>query len=162
MTAKEIVKAKAELEAQQRVIFRKGWVYVLKADKHNGYRNSPHNEVAYKREMESIPVEIQAILDSSIDTSIDSSVDSSIYTNQKPEIRNKNIEILTVKEIVDDFVNKFPDVDVALELDKLRDWLASKGKVQKDYVAFARNWLRRASADARIRNRKQPILKPIR
>ena len=36
---------------------------------------------------------------------------------------------------------------VAKECEIMEDWLKSKGKIQKDYEAFARNWIRRNTTD---------------
>ena len=137
--------AKEELTSKKMVLFNSGWIYVVNAEKHNNYRNSPLNEVFYQKEVSLIP----DVVRSGFDSSIDSSVGGSMHTNQKQEIRNNKQEILNKKDIIDELKKQFPNTNVNDEIDKMKDWLASKGKVQKDYVAFARNWLRRASATDR-------------
>lgn len=148
ITSNELARAKEQLEAKRRVIFREGWVYVLNTDKHNGYRNSPLNEVAYQRELDSVPEEIKRILNTSMDSTIDST--PIVTINKKLEIINKNKRgILRERGMIDELKAKFPGVDVEGEIEKMLDWLDSKGMTKKDYVAFARNWLRRSGATQR-------------
>lgn len=67
---------------------------------------------------------------------------------------NSSIKILDDPTTIKDLQGKFPDANVPLEIEKIKDWLASRGKVQKDYVAFARNWIRKNDAYNRIHSRK--------
>ena len=57
--------------------------------------------------------------------------------------QKRSREILKNEEFRSELSEKFPSVDVGLEMDKAYDWLLSKGKRYKDYTGFARNWCRR-------------------
>lgn len=67
---------------------------------------------------------------------------------------NSSIKILDDPTTLQELQSKFPDADVVLEIEKIKDWLASRGRLQKDYVAFARNWIRKNNAYNRIHSRK--------
>lgn len=143
LSEKELEKAKTELTQKKKVRFHEGWVCILNSDKHNGYRNSPTTEKAYQNELEAVPLEIKGLLDTTIDTSMD----STMHSTPKPKVINNNKEILNNKEVREGLKIHFPGVDVDTEVDKMMDWLASTGKTKKDYVAFARNWLRKARVE---------------
>jgi hypothetical protein len=49
------------------------------------------------------------------------------------------------KKNLDEWAQKFPSVDIEFELLKMLDWLQANQKRKKDYKAFFRNWLRKAS-----------------
>jgi hypothetical protein len=104
LTPKEFEKAKQEIETAKKVFFYKGWVKVINAEKNNGYKNSPLNEVAYQREISFIP---QCVLDY-FNSSMDSSIDSSTYTNHKSEIINNKSKIINNKNIIE--FSKFEDL----------------------------------------------------
>ena len=57
-----------------------------------------------------------------------------------------SISLLKEKELWEDLGKQFglSTKYVQGECEKMEDWLKAKGKRQKDYKAFARNWLRRA------------------
>jgi hypothetical protein len=101
LTPKEFERAKEEIETAKKVFFYKGWVKVINAEKNNGYKNSPLNEVAYQREVSLIP---QCVLDY-FDSSMDTSIDSSTYTNHKSEIINNKYKIInkTIKKEFSEF-----------------------------------------------------------
>ena len=88
--------------------------------------------------------------------------------NDKNEKNDKNIkkgidvgsikillEEKTIKEFSTQFNLSFGDT--TNELNKMVDWLKSKGKVYKDYKAFARNWFRRIESD-KPKEQKRNIL----
>jgi len=154
LNAKEVQKAKEELIACGKAIFRLSWVYIKNADKHNGYRNSPSNEIAYTRELKSIPAEIKLYFDSSVDSTV--APVPTVTINKKQEIRNKkrDRDSLKEKEVIDELKNKFPNADVPKEIEKMNDWLDANGKTKKDYVAFARVWLGRNESE-----RSKPIVR---
>ena len=54
-----------------------------------------------------------------------------------------SIKILEEENFVQDLQKQFPGIDVGGEIEKMRDWLAANGVRKKDYLAFARNWLRK-------------------
>lgn len=71
---------------------------------------------------------------------------------------NSSIKILKDKKTLEDLKRKFPNTDIPGEVEKMIDWLTAKGKVQRDYVAFARNWLRRSSASDRLGNKRKGMI----
>ena len=56
----------------------------------------------------------------------------------KKDVSLKSID----KEFLDELQGKYLDVDVTLEFDKFKDYIASKGKRYKDYQAGFRNWVK--------------------
>lgn len=78
----------------------------------------------------------------------------------KKEKENKNIPSISPltfsDEVLEELRTKFPLKDVEGEIDKAKDYLASKGKKYKDYLAFMRNWLRN-SHDVRSVARTAPV-----
>jgi len=131
---------KIKKELEPKAIFYKGYVKVANAEKYNNYRNSPKNEIAYNRELSRIPKDV-------LDTyGIDTSIHTSIHTpiNKKSEKGNK-IAILEDEETWKELSEKFEVSKeyIQKECEKMKDWLKANGKRQKDYKAFARNWIRK-------------------
>lgn len=158
-TPKELEDAKQELITWDRVRFCKGWIRIVNAMKWNNYTNSSSNETAYEREINTVPSDVLDCLTSSVESTPDSSVESTAKTvtiNKKQEIINNKSEIKNQKEIDEDFLNelagRFPDVNVAYEWEKARDWLASSGKRKKDLRAFLRNWVRRSYEEKSVKS----------
>lgn len=63
--------------------------------------------------------------------------------NNKNYLQRKDVFSFTQGEI-QELKEKFPHHNIPEEIESMRDWVASSGKRYKDYLAFARNWLRRA------------------
>ena len=80
--------AKEELSANKKVIFCKGWVYVVNAFKNFMVWKSPTNWDAWQQEWNKVSDDVLA--------SIDTSMGTSIYTSQKQEI--ENIKLVTGKK----------------------------------------------------------------
>lgn len=85
-------KIKKELSDKKMVMFKNGWVYVVNAEKHNKYRNSPKNETAYQKEI--------AIIPNNIHTYFNSSIDSSMHTNPKSKTLNPKSKVINKKPVV--------------------------------------------------------------
>jgi hypothetical protein len=85
---------------------------------------------------------------------------SNTYKNNKNEKNDKKREgpsVLSQDSFKRELVEKFSlseDV-VTKELEKMTDWLKSKGKRYKDYKAFARNWVRRGIEDGNLKDSKR-------
>lgn len=77
--------------------------------------------------------------------------------NINKKTKKSSVKILENKKTIQDLKKKFKNIDVDLELEKMKDWLKSNGKTYKDYKAFARNWLRRnqESGGAVLKNSKK-------
>lgn len=75
--------------------------------------------------------------------------------NDKNEIKKNSIKILDNGKTIKDLKDRFKNVDVDYEIEKMKDWLKSSGKKYKNYKAFARNWLRRNQEDGQTPAKKQ-------
>ena len=67
--------------------------------------------------------------------------------DREPRVNKRaSLAIFDDPDFKADLKEKFPSLNGSLEIEieKCRDWLQSKGKRQKDYAAFARNWMRKA------------------
>lgn len=67
-----------------------------------------------------------------------------LTTNIEGEEKTKKSakkDILSDPETITALKEKFPDVDVDREIEKMLNWLESTGSRKKNYIAFARNWL---------------------
>lgn len=65
---------------------------------------------------------------------------------ERPRDKRASLAILDDPDFKAELKEKFPTLNGSLEieLDKCRDYLAARGKRQKDYAAYARNWMRNA------------------
>ena len=64
-----------------------------------------------------------------------------------------SISILDDATTLQEFRQEFPEVHITEEIRKMQDYVLAHGRTYKDYKAFARNWLRKASTDERRRVR---------
>jgi hypothetical protein len=60
--------------------------------------------------------------------------------------KSKKNQIFEIEQNMPLWSQKFPGIDIGEELEKMLDWLKANNKRKKDYKAFFRNWLRKASA----------------
>ncbi len=63
----------------------------------------------------------------------------------KKKFPSKKEQIKDIENNINILNEKFPSVDPQFELAKMLDWLKANNKRKKDYKAFFRNWLRKAS-----------------
>ena len=63
----------------------------------------------------------------------------------KKKFPSKKEQIKDIESNIDTWSEKFPSIDPEFELAKMLDWLKANNKRKKDYKAFFRNWLRKAS-----------------
>jgi len=166
LTPKEFEKAKQEIETAKKVFFYKGWVKVCNAEKNNGYKNSPLNEVAYQREISLIP---QCVLDY-FNSSMDTSIDSSTYTNHKSEIINNKYKIInkTIKKEFSEFTDLTDEVcreiaeyySVSLQdvFDTRQDielWMGkSRKNTYSNYKLALQTWVRNNQKSNKFAKRK--------
>jgi hypothetical protein len=66
----------------------------------------------------------------------------------------KEVQLKGIKEQLDILQENFSNIDVKAEYERMEDWLLSSGKRYKNYLAFFRNWLRKASQNAPIDDTK--------
>ena len=66
--------------------------------------------------------------------------------NNVEQVESSSISLLKDNNLWKELSSKFGVSSnyIKAECEKMEDWLKSKGKRQKDYRAFARNWIRRA------------------
>jgi len=113
LTDNQFSQAKEELAEEKKVLFHKGWVWVVNARKNNRYENSNLNVTACERELERVPKEIKEFFDTTI------KVLSIVPINNNKEIINNKSEII---------INKFNNINntkyKSLEFaDNLEKWL---------------------------------------
>lgn len=136
----------------ERVIFKNGWIIVLNSDKYNifkGLRLDP----AVKKEKELLPEWVIKLLESGEPIGYQCSIDTSItypINNNTNNISNKkkenSINYLSSEECYQELQNKFPNLDLNGIKDKcesLKDYCVANGKKYKNYLAFARNAIRK-------------------
>ena len=81
--------------------------------------------------------------------------------NQIKKKKDKKVKNLSQKEQLQGikqnlvrYQKDFPHANVKLEFDRMADWLESSGKRYKNYNAFFRNWLRKASEGNEVEEQK--------
>lgn len=166
LTETQLEQGKSDLAGK--VLFKDGWVRVFNVDQYNSYRNSPKNEIAYKREIESAPPQV-------VDTSIDTSIHTPI--NHKSEIINhkeggvgETNKYKTPQSVSDEKLQKeiAEQYSVALKVvsdtaEELILYCKSKGKRYSDYKATLQNWVRRRIKDdpSIIKNKESDSLAEV-
>lgn len=63
----------------------------------------------------------------------------------------RNLSMVQVEEMLSELSEEFPRVDVKREFAKAGDWLKANNRRKSDYLAFVRNWFRKAEEEARGR-----------
>jgi hypothetical protein len=142
-------KAKQKFQQDGKIAFYKDWVFLINAHKYENY-NGEKNDTAKEKLKKVMSKDVLDWYNNVLDRGIDTGIKDTI---QNTEIRNKRLEkgivkgikILDDETLILDLREKFPEKDVDEEIEKMKDWLASKGVTKKDYAAFARNWLRNSS-----------------
>ena len=159
LTLAEVEKGFSEIESK--IKYKDGYVVVLNSQKYQDYsRGSSHQKNAFDREYENLPEEVKWLLDNKEQLVPNQSTTSCITSpgldrNKKQEIRNKKTEIRNKKiwnkkTLENGEISKklqeegFDEKLIKEEVAKMIDWLDAEGKTKIDYLAFARNWLRRA------------------
>jgi len=80
-------------------------------------------------------------------------IDKNRIDNKETIKEKKSLDYLRSEEGHNEIYEKFPDCkkkDLDVEIEKAIDWLKSKGRVQKDNMAFMRNWIRKAVKDGNV------------
>lgn len=68
-------------------------------------------------------------------------------TSRERETPKSSLETLDLPETHTILQGKFPDLNIPAEIEAMKDWLLSKGQTRKDYMAFARIWLRKSEKE---------------
>jgi hypothetical protein len=69
--------------------------------------------------------------------------------------------VLEIERNLSLWSEKFPGINIRAELEKMLDWLKANNKRKKDYKAFFRNWLRKASSDLGVKAPQEEKIKYI-
>ena len=83
-------------------------------------------------------------------------VKNDIYIDEAPKnekTKKSSLKILDEQKTLHALRLQFPKVNVETEIEKMKDWLRAGGKQKKDYLAFARNWLR--NCEEKFKNNHQ-------
>jgi len=139
-----------KMEGVGKMFFKDGYVFLKNFTKYENYTGEL-NEKAKVKLLEQLSIPVREWYEGGM---------KGVYIptiNHKSEIINNKSKIINHKEggsrgkqLLDDpeFIEglkaKFPNHDVDIEIEKMKDWLLSNGKNKEDYAAFARNWLRKA------------------
>lgn len=146
-----------------RIGYRYGYVYLYNASRYERYEGEK-NEIAKSRLIERLPEKVREWFDTPINRGIDTPLIGSI--NHKSEIINHNkggvggIK-LADQELKDQLYLSFPELsknEIDEQIDTMIDWHKSTGKMKKDYLAFARNWIRKYKGE---RHKDKSYLEPI-
>jgi hypothetical protein len=163
----ELDEIRRELQDAEMVHFFGSWVFVVNAERHNNYKQSPKTLKAYEAEKKALPSHVLEHFDSSmivlshkgdstpntkyinINTKTKRSSVEKPVNNKAEIVDKKGVGVLNEPETIAELKAKFPDIADRIdgELEKMKDWLAAEGKKKKNYIAFARNWLRKTDAD---------------
>jgi len=71
-------------------------------------------------------------------------------TKEDTLAKKSNIDILKDETTISELKGLFPNANVLSEIEIMVDWLKSKGRRQVDYVAFARNWIRKSKTAKKL------------
>lgn len=146
---------------EEKIMYINGWVCIKNFLRHQVINSKVLEGV--KRSVSEVPDEIKAeFSDNGIDLDrlyIESEIPKPRLrlkplgrtASSKLESPRSKLTILDDDETVQKLQAQFSKVDVRGELLKIKDWLRANGKRKKDYVAFARNWLRKAEQEAKQR-----------
>lgn len=161
LTEKEIQQFNEKFQDDGKFLFSGSWIKVVNIAKYQQFRGS-RNDVAKQKEIDDIPPSILKDFNRLSEKEDRLSEKNDSPSNKYSVISNKykggirGVKILDNPDEVKKLVSKFPNIDVVSEIEKMKDWLAANGKKKKDYIAFARNWLRRNSESASP-PKKEPI-----
>ncbi len=150
LTESELQRIKQKLHKANRILFKNGWIKIVRHDKYNSYKGKTVNK-AKKKELSNIPVffiQDGGGIDTSIDTSIDTPNNHKSKTiNQKSKIKNnkysslKDLKESDFKEIAEMY--KVPVSFVISKVDDIKNYCESRGRVYKNYKAVLRDWVKR-------------------
>jgi len=74
-----------------------------------------------------------------------------LSTKEESSTKSKKDQVLEIERNLSLWSEKFPGINIRAELEKMLDWLKANNKRKKDYKAFFRNWLRKASSDLGVK-----------
>jgi len=80
---------------------------------------------------------------------------------EESSTKSKKDQVLEIERNLSLWSEKFPGINIRAELEKMLDWLKANNKRKKDYKAFFRNWLRKASSDLGVKAPQEEKIKYI-
>ena len=84
-----------------------------------------------------------------------------LSTKEQSSTKSKKDQVLEIERNLSLWSEKFPGINIRAELEKMLDWLKANNKRKKDYKAFFRNWLRKASSDLGVKAPQEEKIKYI-
>ena len=84
-----------------------------------------------------------------------------LSTKEESSTKSKKDQVLEIERNLSLWSEKFPGINIREELEKMLDWLKANNKRKKDYKAFFRNWLRKASSDLGVKAPQEEKIKYI-
>jgi len=84
-----------------------------------------------------------------------------LSTKEESSTKSKKDQVLEIERNLSLWSEKFPGINIRAELEKMLDWLKANNKRKKDYKAFFRNWLRKASNDLGVKAPQEEKIKYI-
>lgn len=84
-----------------------------------------------------------------------------LSTKEESSTKSKKDQVLEIERNLSLWSEKFPGINIRAELEKMLDWLKANNKRKKDYKAFFRNWLRKASSDLGVKAPQEEKIKYI-
>jgi hypothetical protein len=112
ITSEDLQIAKDELTLNKKVLFKKGWIYVVNSFKNNNYTNTVSNIDVWQTELSRIPPDVMSYFDSTVDSSVYS---TQIQIQKQNLIKKENKE----KERKDNMMSKEETDQMLKEVDNL-------------------------------------------
>ena len=132
--------------------FLKDWVRIMNYQNYNFFKGEK-NIIASNRERALIPEEVigyRYSIDRVSQTPDTPSNHKSVISNNKPVIRNNNIDSITEEDIQNIVIEyQVTKAFVLSKIDDIKNYCQSKGKYYKDYLATLRNWVKKDAIEIR-------------
>jgi hypothetical protein len=94
----ELTPSQNELQGARKVLFYRGWVKIVNAQKNNNYTRSPSNQLACTKELQRVPEDVSAYFNRLLDTTVASSADSTVYSTYKQKTINNKQKTINNKQ----------------------------------------------------------------
>lgn len=170
LTKKQITDSKEELQASKLVFFDGDWIVVSEVDEKTKYSKGLKTSVGYTKELESLPENIQNLIQYQYSIENDDRVSIVVDTpiNHKSENRNhkpslESVENLSleaksysslsevgeqeIRDIADGY--QVPESFVLSKLEDLENYCSGNGKRYKNYLATLKQWVKKDALSVR-------------
>lgn len=162
ITPGEVSRIKEKLQGAGKFVFHKSWVRIVNFDRYQNFGTGDEQIKGRERLLKEAPSELFLVPPfegsgrgrGGVTEPSNPLPSNNTSTSNTGESAERGVGVLSDVLFHKELTARFPGVDIPEEVAKMKDWLAAKGRSYKDYRAFARNWLRRAAADVRLRGRQ--------